>query len=133
MDQNFNNYLDTEHLKSDLKARSVRGGTITMTFQAISFFIQMGSTAIMARLLTPQDFGLLAMVTAITGFVALFKDLGLSTATIQKENITHSQVSNLFWINLSVGVSLALILALTAPIIASFYFTKKFMRKQYSS
>jgi len=114
-------FFDTEHLKPDLKGRSVRGGAVTMTAQIIKFLLQTGSTVIMARLLTPQDYGLLAMVTAITGFIALFKDMGLSMATIQKADISHSQVTNLFWINVAVSLSLSLILGAVTPIISWFY------------
>jgi len=92
-----------------------------MTAQVIKFLLHTGSTVVLARLLTPQDYGLIAMVTAITGFVALFKDMGLSTATIQKAKINHSQVSTLFWINVAVSLVLALILAVGAPIISWFY------------
>ena len=92
-----------------------------MTAQVIKFLLQTGSTVVLARLLTPQDYGLIAMVTAITGFVALFKDMGLSMATIQKAEINHSQVSTLFWINVAVSLVLALILAVVAPVISWFY------------
>jgi len=92
-----------------------------MTAQVAKFLLQTGSTVILARLLTPQDYGLVAMVTAITGFVALFKDMGLSFATIQKHEINHAQVSTLFWINVAVSIALALVLAAIAPIISWFY------------
>jgi len=114
-------FFDTEHLKADLKERSVRGGAVTMTAQVIKFLLHTGSTVVLARLLTPQDYGLIAMVTAITGFVTLFKDMGLSMATIQKAEINHSQVSTLFWINVAVSFVLALILVAGAPIISWFY------------
>ncbi len=114
-------FFDTSHLKAELKARSVRGGAVTMTAQVTKFVLQTGSTVVLARLLTPQDYGLIAMVTAITGFVALFKDMGLSMATIQKAEINHSQVSTLFWINVAVSLVLALILAVVAPVISWFY------------
>jgi len=116
-----NNFFDTEHLKADLKERSVRGGAVTMTAQVIKFLLYTGSVVVLARLLTPQDYGLVAMVTAVSGFVALFKDMGLSMATIQKAEINHSQVSTLFWINVAVSFVLALILAVVAPIISWFY------------
>ena len=69
----------------------------------------------------PADFGLVAMVTTVTGFLRVFKDAGLSTATIQKTNITHAQVSNLFWINVAVSAALSLIVAALAPVVAWFY------------
>jgi len=85
-----NQYFCTEHLKTDLKGRSVRGGAVTMITQAGKFILNMGSTVILARLLTPQDYGLIGMVTAVTGLVALFNDMGLSTATIQRAEINHN-------------------------------------------
>jgi PST family polysaccharide transporter len=115
------NFFETEHLKSNLKARSVRGGAITLTSQVIKFLLETGSTIALARLLTPHDYGLIAMVTAITGFVALFKSMGLSMATIQKEELNHSQVSTLFWLNVAVSLVLVLILSTGAPIISWFY------------
>lgn len=65
-----------------LGRRTVRGGAVMMAAQAAKFALQLGSTAVLARLLTPKDFGLIAMVVAITGFLAAFKDLGLSMATV---------------------------------------------------
>ena len=81
----------------------------------------MASTAILARLLTPADFGLIAMVTAVTGFVAMFKDAGLSMATIQREEITQNQVSNLFWLNVALSVGLTILIVTIAPVVAWFY------------
>ena len=76
---------------------------------------------LLARLLTPGDFGLVSMVTGVTGFAEAFKDAGLSLATIQRERITQQQVSTLFWINVGLSIILtALVLAL-APVLAVFY------------
>ena len=115
------NFFDTEYLKADLKGRSVRGGAVTMIAQGMKFFLQMGSTIVLARLLTPQDFGLIAMVTAVTGFVVMFKDMGLSMATVQKDEINHGQISTLFWINVILSLGVMLITAALAPVIAWFY------------
>jgi len=92
-----------------------------MASQAINFLFGTGSTVVLARLLTPRDYGLIAMVTAITGFFGMFKNLGLSLATIQKPEINHAQVSNLFWLNVAMSFVFALILCGCAPIIAWFY------------
>jgi PST family polysaccharide transporter len=83
--------------------------------------MQSVSTVVLARLLTPADFGLVAMVTTITGLAQGFADLGLSEATIQREQISHHQVSNLFWINVSVGLALMMATAASAPVLAWFY------------
>ena len=113
--------LRTDHVLGDLRRRSVRGGAATLAAQLCKFALQFGSTALLARLLTPDDYGLIAMVTAVTGFVAIFKDLGLSAATVQRKEITRQQSSNLFWINVACSILLMLILMAAAPLIAWFY------------
>lgn len=113
--------FETDHLMADLKGRSVRGGAVTMAAQGAKFALQIGSTAVLARLLTPADFGLIAMVTAVAGFVAMFKEAGLSMATIQREHITHAQVSTLFWINVALSLAVTLAIAALAPAIVWFY------------
>src|SRR5687767_3571398 len=94
------------HLSHDLKGRSVRGGAVTLLNRFGTFLIQLGTTAALARLLDPADFGLLAMVFAMTGFIQIFRDMGLSTATLQQDRITHEQVSTLFWINTALGAAI---------------------------
>jgi O-antigen/teichoic acid export membrane protein len=113
--------LSTEHLQKDLKGRSVRGGVFTVGSQATTFLIQTAATVFLARLLTPADFGLVAMVTAITGLGQAFADIGLSEATIQCKELNYRQVSNLFWINTAVGLALTLITMGLAPVLAWFY------------
>ena len=115
------NIFDTSHLKADIKGRSFRGGVLTVSAQGIKFILQTGSTAVLARLLTPADFGLIAMVTAFTGFVNLFKDLGLSMATIQKKDITHQQITNLFWVNIATSCLLMIVYAMISPFVSWFY------------
>jgi PST family polysaccharide transporter len=111
----------TDHLREDLTRRSVRGGFTTVISQGIQFLFTTASTIVLARLLVPADFGVVAMVTAITALGQGFADLGLSEATIQRENITHRQVSTLFWINVAIGVALMLLTAGMAPVLTWFY------------
>jgi PST family polysaccharide transporter len=92
-----------------------------MSAQAAKFALSLASTVILARLLSPRDFGLVAMVTTVTGFLGVFKDAGLSIATVQRERITHAQVSNLFWINIGISFLSSLVVAASAPLIAAFY------------
>ena len=115
------NYFKTDHLKTNLKQRSVRGGVVTIASQASKFILRFGSTSILARLLTPEDYGLIGMATVIVGFVQYFKDLGLSAATIQKREINHQQISTLFWINLGISCLVALLVLAIAPAVAAFY------------
>ena len=92
-----------------------------MANQGLSLIITVGATMILARILTPRDYGMMAMVVAITGFANIFINLGLSTATIQRANINHAQVSTLFWINGIISVSLGVILVVSSPLVAQFY------------
>lgn len=113
--------FSTKHLKRDLKARSVRGAFLTLVSQGSQFILFSTATVVMARLLAPADYGLVAMVTAITTVGQAFADLGLSEATIQRENLRHDQVSTLFWINVAIGLILTLVTAALAPVLAWFY------------
>jgi len=114
-------HFRTDHLLSNLKGRTVSSGLVTVTAQGAKFLLSIVSTMILARLLTPRDFGLVAMVTTVTGFMRVFKDAGLSIATVQREKITHEQVSNLFWINVGISILCSLIIAVAAPLIGRFY------------
>jgi PST family polysaccharide transporter len=115
------NSWSTDQLNLNIGERSISGGIATVIGQGLSFIINLGSTMILARLLTPADFGLISMVTAIIGFVALFKDLGLSMATIQHESLNRSQVNSLFWMNLFISAILTIVVSLLAPLVADFY------------
>jgi PST family polysaccharide transporter len=113
--------FDTGHLKYDLKRISVRSGVFAMTAQMSKSCLQILTTVILARLLNPEDFGLVAMVAAVTGFVLLFKDMGLSLATVQKTEVNHAQISTLFWVNTGCGIALAGLTTMLGPLLAWFY------------
>ena len=117
--------LTTHHLAVDLRGRSLRGGAVTLFGQVAQFAVQIVSTVVLARLLTPSAFGLVAMVSAITYFLAIFQDLGLSTATIQKPEISHDEVTGLFWVNVAVSFALAIAVVGLAPVLALFYHQPK--------
>lgn len=76
---------------------------------------------ILGRLLDPKDFGLVGMATAVIGILNLFKDFGLSTATVQRAIVTQQQLSTLFWINTLVGAILGVLSLAMAPLLAAFY------------
>ncbi|GHA56802.1 lipopolysaccharide biosynthesis protein [Pontibacter akesuensis] len=114
-------WFSTKHLNGNLKSHSVKGGFSTIGGQLVSFLLNISSTVFMARLLSPEDYGLVAMVTAITGFVVIFKDMGLSAAVIQREHIDQKQVSAVFWINAGISLGIGLIIAALAPFLVDFY------------
>jgi PST family polysaccharide transporter len=105
----------------DLKERTLRGGLVAISAQAVTFVLRTGALVVLARILTPKDFGLVGMVTAVTGLLAIFKSAGLSVITIQRATITNEQISTLFWLNILVGVLLMGLSLAIAPVLAAFY------------
>jgi PST family polysaccharide transporter len=121
--RNKQNPFDTSHLDKSLKKRSIQSGAVTVGSQGLKMMIQMGSTMILARILVPEDYGIMAMVMAIAGFARMFINMGLSAATIQRADINQAQVSTLFWINAGMGLLLMILLASLSPVVAWFYNT----------
>lgn len=105
----------------DLKIKVVRGGLAKVCAQGANFALRIGSLMVLARLLSPKDFGLVGMVTAFMGVLNLFRDFGLSAASVQRVEVTDEQVSTLFWVNMAMGGSLVLLLVISSPFIAMFY------------
>jgi PST family polysaccharide transporter len=105
----------------DLKGKTIRGSFARLCAQAASLLLRLGSLMVLARLLGPTDFGLVAMVTAFTGVLVMFRDFGLSSAAVQRANVTEEQISTLFWINIALGALLGLVTVAMAPGIATFY------------
>ncbi|HKY42108.1 MAG TPA: lipopolysaccharide biosynthesis protein [Pyrinomonadaceae bacterium] len=114
-------HLRTDHLLDSIGARTARGGVVTIFSHGCKFAVGIIATAILARLLTPNDYGLIGMVAVVTNFVSMFKDLGLSLATVQKPEINYAQVSTLFWINIGLSVALCLMLVMISPAVGWFY------------
>ncbi len=85
--------------------------------QGLQFLI----SVILARLLTPEDFGLLGMIIVFTGIAQLFSELGFGAALIQKKELEERHLSSVFWLNLVVGLVLTILVYVSAPWIASFY------------
>ena len=114
-------FFSTEQLKGDMKQRAIRAGMITSASQAILFFLRLASIVVLARMLIPEHFGLIGMVTALTVLIERFQDIGLGDAIVQRKEITHEQVSTLFWVNLGICFFLAILVALSAKVVAWFY------------
>jgi PST family polysaccharide transporter len=104
-----------------LGRRAVRGAAVTSAGQGLRILIQLASVVIMARLLSPADFGLFAMVMSVAGIAEVFRDFGLSQAAVQAPVLTREQRSNLFWINSAIGAALAVLVYLSSWGIAALY------------
>lgn len=121
-------YFSPDNNKKNVKDKAIRGGAYSIASQLINLCVHFVSTMVLARLLSPNDYGLVAMVTVVVGFVMMFQDMGLSVAIIQKKHITHEQVSSLFWVNAAIGMGITGLLIAGAPFIALFYGETKLVR-----
>ena len=114
-------HFKTDHLQANLGGRTARGGAVTMTSHVLKFIITIAATIVMARLLTPADYGLVGMVVVFTNYMTMFKDMGLSLATVQRPEISFEQISTLFWINVLLSVGITILAIAIAPGISLFY------------
>ena len=117
----YERWFQTEALRPHLKTKSIRGGASVMVSASVNLAISIAATSVLARILAPTDFGLLGMVFALTVIAEQFKDIGLGRATVQKKELTHAEVTNLFWLNLLLGLGICLAISLLAGFIARFY------------
>jgi len=106
---------------SGLERKSVAGGVWTLTAEILTYASRVGAMVFLARLLAPEHFGLIGMVTAVTVLAERFKDLGLDIPTIQKKTISKGELSTLFWLNGGFGIVITIGLALCAPLLSWFY------------
>lgn len=106
---------------SGLGRRAARGAVVTLGGQGARMVIQIVAVMILARLLDPEDYGLIAMVVVIVGIGEIFRDFGLSSAAIQAPELSRAQRDNLVWINTAIGLTLAALLFLAAGLVAAVY------------
>jgi PST family polysaccharide transporter len=104
-----------------LRQSAVKAAFVTGLAQLVKVFVQFGSVILLSRLLTPADFGLLAMVAPLYGLALIFQDLGLGRAAVQSAEVTPAQSNALFWLNIAVSLCLAAPLIFGAPIVGWFY------------
>jgi PST family polysaccharide transporter len=114
-------YFEDHKESRDLGRLALRGGAVSVAMQYGNGVLQIAAAAVLARLLTPEDFGLVAIVTVLTSFAPMLIDLGLGDATTQRSKITRSQVSSLFWLSSGSGLAIAVVVAACSPLIAWTY------------
>lgn len=98
-----------------------RGAAVTASGLWLKTLIQLVSTMVLARLLDPGDFGLIAMIMAIVGVADLVRDFGMTGAIIQARSLSRKQWSSLLWFSLLLGGVLTIVVAGCAPLIAALY------------
>jgi len=106
---------------SELRQLAVRGAGVTIFSGGATLAIQVVATVVLARLLAPADFGVVAMVTTFSFLLMNFGLNGLTEAVVQREDITHDLASTLFWINVGCGILLTAAFAGAGSLLAWFY------------
>ena len=101
--------------------RALRSGAVAIAARVTNAAVQIGSVLFLARLLTPEDYGLVSMVAAIVGFAPLVVDLGTRDAVVQRPAITEREVSAIFWITTGLSSVLTVAVAASGPLIARLY------------
>ena len=85
--------------------------------QGVSFVVSI----VLARMLTPEDYGLVGLITVFISIATVFVSSGFGSALIQKENVTQTDYSSVFFFSIVMGVVMYVSLFFTAPVIANFY------------
>lgn len=93
----------------------------TATTAVIRACLQLAQIVVLARLLEPADFGLMAIVAVVIGFVSLTADAGINSAYLQRQNVSAEDRSSLYWLNVLIGGALSLLLALASPLLAMLF------------
>jgi O-antigen/teichoic acid export membrane protein len=106
---------------SELRRLAVRGAAATISAAALSLVLRVFPTVVLARLLTPADFGVVAMVTTFSLLLVSFGISGFNEAVIQPEKLNRFQASNLFWVTSTIGLILTIGFAASGPLLARFF------------
>jgi O-antigen/teichoic acid export membrane protein len=114
-------YFDDHRDLKDLGRLALRGGVVSVAMQYGNGALQIIAAIVLARLLAPEDFGLVAIVTVLTSFAPAIIDFGLGDATAQRSRITPSQVSSLFWLSTAIGAAIAIVVTACIPLIVTIY------------
>ena len=114
-------YFEDHKASSDLGRRALRGGVVSVAMQYCNGALQLVAAIILARLLAPEDFGLVAIVIVLTSYASVLIDFGLSDALARTSRITPGQASSLFWLSTAIGLTIAVVVAASSPMISIIY------------
>ncbi len=106
---------------SALLVQAARGALWSWSGQVLKQVGQIGIVMVLARWLTPADFGRVAMIGVVTGFLSLFGELGIGPALIQKRELQKAHLAAAFWGSLVAGLVLMLLLMVSAPAVGAIY------------
>ena len=104
-----------------LRDRAIAGAKWTTASTAAVTAIQFSQLTVVARLLSPADFGLMAMVMAVLGFAQIFTDMGIGGAIIHRQKNSPNELSSLFWLNVAAGAVVFFLLVSATPMVVAVF------------
>lgn len=113
--------LSTDHVLEGMGGRTVRGGLIGIASQFVRVGLQLVSTYALARLLSPDDFGVYALAGVVTALIGMLTELSVMTATVQRKELDQDTVSALFIVNMGLNLVAVLIAALAGPLVVMIF------------
>jgi len=114
-------HFETTKLQANLNRRSLQSGLVAVTAQPVKLVVGIVGTMVLARLLVPADFGLLAMVQPLLSIVDSLSNMGLETATVQRQDLNEDEASAIFWLSLKINALVIAGMVLAGPLLARFY------------
>jgi O-antigen/teichoic acid export membrane protein len=114
-------FIDATERGGELRRSAVRGASAMMFSQVISFGVQIVATVVLSRLLNPQEFGVVAIITTFSVLLVSCGQIGLPEAVVQRKQVDHTLVSDLFWLNSGFALLLTILFASAGPLFAKFY------------
>ncbi|WP_114952857.1 lipopolysaccharide biosynthesis protein [Sphingosinicella terrae] len=110
-----------EDRPSSFGRTAARGAAHIGTAQAVKVFLSIASTIVVARILSPVEYGIVAMAAPVAAFLIMFQNLGLNHATVQSKTLSASQSNSLFWVNMGASAAIVVAMLALAPVVAWFY------------
>lgn len=110
-----------EDVGSSLGRQTARSGVVALVSNEVQMVLGIGTTLVLVRILSPEDFGVFAIAWVVVQLIATVRDVGISTAIVNAESLTREKVSGLFWSGQVMNLLVTLIIALLGPILGAFY------------
>lgn len=108
-------------MSKSLKSRTISGVKWSSVSTITNAVVGVLKLSVLTRFLDIADFGLMALVTFVLGFMNLFMDMGLTSAILHKQEISDKEYASLYWINILFSLALFAFISLSSPFIATFY------------
>lgn len=108
-------------MEQGIKGKMLKGSVVTISVQGTKLIVQILSIAVLGRLMSAEDFGIVGMVMAFTVFMTRFRDMGLGVAIVQKDDVQKRELSGVLQLSMCVGVVLLVICILASPFLVAFY------------